>query len=141
MKMTKRTRGAVIVAVAALSIAATYASLNYVLSPAVSDQGGGTAYSSSYEVTGSIGGPVIVTGEKTAVSPSYDLEANSIGLITYRDPAAPPPLNFGGDDGGCSATGRGAGPVALLLPLGMFVFLMRRRKAAGGGAALPRECA
>lgn len=105
MRMTRRTRGVAIVAGAAVSIAAVYVSASYILSPAVSDQGGGAASSSNYEIRGSIGGPVIVTGEKTAASPSYSLEAHSVGIITYREPAGPgkkPPAT-GGDGGGCSA--------------------------------------
>ncbi len=119
MRMSRRTRGVAIVAVAVLSIAAVYVSANYILAPAVSDQGGGTATSSSYEVTGSIGGPVIATGEKTAVSASYTLEAHSIGLITYREPAAPP-VNGGG---GCAP---GAGSPGTLAPLALALALALR---------------
>ncbi len=114
MRMSRRTRGVAIVAGAVLSIAAVYVSANYILSPAVSDQGGGTANSSSYELRGSIGGPVIVTGDNTAASASYNLEAHSIGLITYREPAAPLPPVY--DDGGCSPAGAGARPALGLLP-------------------------
>ncbi len=104
MRMTRRTRGVAIVAGALLSIGAVYVSASYVLAPAVSDQGGGVATSSGYEVRGSIGGPVIVTGEKTAASASYSLEAHSVGLITYREPP-PPPVD---GNGGCAPSVSGA---------------------------------
>ncbi len=104
MRKTKR-RALVLGTVALLCIAAVYVSASYILAPAVSDQGGGAATSSSYELRGSIGGPVLVTGEKTAASPNYSLEAHSVGLITYREPAAPPPLV---DGGGCAPPHSGA---------------------------------
>ena len=53
-------------------------------------------------------------------------DAQGVGTI-QNDDAAPP---SGGDGGGCNATGGGAGPLALLLPLGVLVFLKRRRGTA-----------
>ncbi len=108
-RMTRRTRGVVIVAGAALCLAA-YVSATYILDPAVQDSGGGRAASSSYRLDASIGGPVIAaTAGGTASSASYKLEVNSMGLL--EGPAKAP--STGG--GGC-VPGGGA-------PLGILVFL------------------
>ncbi len=108
MRMTRRTRGVLIVAGAALSIAA-YVSASYILAPAVQDSGGGKASSSSYQLDASIGGPVIATGG-SASSASYTLEANAVAMLAKAPSAAPPT-----DSGGC-LPGGGA-------PLGILVLL------------------
>ena len=112
---------------ALLCIAA--ASLNYILAPAVVDQGGGLASSSNYELRGSIGGPVIATGAAgtgEAVSPNYVLEVNSVGLIDSGVAPAPPPPP---PDGGCTPSGPGAaGAVLGLLPALWMILASRRRR-------------
>lgn len=123
----KRKAISFIVVGAGLLCLGAYVSASYILSPAVSDQGGGAATSSSYELRGSIGGPVIVTGEKTAASPSYTVEAHSIGLITYRDPAAPPPPPAAGAGGGGCAPGAGGAAGLMALPVLLACLAARRR--------------
>ncbi len=124
--MTGRRRGVLVLAGAALSIAAAYVSASYVLSPAVSDQGGGLASSSGYELRGSVGGPVI-SGGGEAASANYSLEVNQIDMLA--PPLAPPPLTSGG--GGCALGAGSPGSVApLALALALATLALQSKKAA-----------
>ena len=129
MSRRKKVVSLVVAGGALLCVAA--ASLNYILAPAVVDQGGGLANSSNYELSGSIGGPAIATGAAAtgeAVSPNYVLEVNPVALIDSGVTAAPPPPG-GGDGGGCTPSAPGATGAALgLLPaLWMILASYRRR--------------
>lgn len=123
MIMTRRRRGVLVLVGAALCVGAAYVSATYVLSPAVSDQGGGLASSSGYELRGSVGGPVI-SGGGEAASANYRLEVNQIGMLAPL-PAPPPPSPRGG---GCAPGAGGAGTVApLALALTLTTLALRRR--------------
>ncbi len=116
--MTRRRRNVLIVAGAALCVGAAYVSTNYVLSPAVSDQGGGLADSSNFEIRGSVGGPVI----GTASSANYSVEAGGITVVESRAAAPSPPA---GGDGGCAP---GAGSPGMVAPLVLALTLAHRRR-------------
>jgi uncharacterized protein (TIGR03382 family) len=68
----------------------------------------------------------------TAASNATIVGAQGVGTIKNDDGVAPQVtymlVDGGGDEGGCSATGGGAGSLAVLLPLGVLVFLRRRRR-------------
>ncbi|MBN1810095.1 MAG: hypothetical protein JW909_13595 [Planctomycetes bacterium] len=66
----------------AAGIAIGAVSANYMINPAAVDQGGGTAFSSSYEMQGSIGGTAVGT---TATSANYSLEVGYIGPAAAVD--------------------------------------------------------
>ena len=106
----------------ALFVLGAFTSLNYLLSPALIDSGGGKAVSSSYELDCSIGGPVVATGPAaTATSTNYTLDVNTISLT--ETPASPPTGGGGDSGGGCVPSG-GSG---MLLPLvGIAVLFIRR---------------
>ncbi len=133
MSRRKKVVSLVVAGGALLCIAA--ASLNYILAPAVVDQGGGLASSSNYELRGSIGGPVIATGAAgtgEAVSPNYVLEVNSVSLIDSGVAPAPPPPP---PDGGCTPSAPGApgpaGAVLGLLPALWMILAFRARWRRG----------
>ena len=98
----KKSLALAVVAGALLCIAA--ASVSYILWPAVIDQGGGVAYSSSYEMRGSVGGPVIVGAAEPGVASStnYGFEVNTVAVLETGAKEEPPPGN-GGGGGGCGA--------------------------------------
>jgi hypothetical protein len=129
MSRRKKVVSLVVAGGALLCVAA--ASLNYILAPAVVDQGGGLANSSNYELRGSIGGLAIATGAAAtgqAVSPNYVLEVNSVALIDSGVAPAP----GGGDGGGCTPSGpgapRAAGAALGLLPALWMILASRRRR-------------
>ena len=62
----------------------------------------------------------VQTVSVVASSTGWTSDSTTIDILDV-DPATP-------FDGGCSPTGSGASPIALLLPLGMLVFLKRRRR-------------
>ena len=87
---------------AVLCVAA--ASLSQLCWPAVVDQGGGVAYSSSYQMKGSVGGPVIVGAAEpgTASSANYKFEVNTIAVLETGAKEEPAP-DGNGEGGGCGA--------------------------------------
>ncbi len=123
MSMTRRTRGVLILAGAALCLAA-YVSASYILSPAVIDSGGGHATSSSYQADASIGGAVIapVAAGGEASSANYKLEVGSVGVLTKGVQDQPAP----GGGGGCVPCAGSAVSLAALPAL--LVCLARRRR-------------
>ena len=125
--MTKRMRGVAIVAGAALSIAAVYASANYILNPAVQDSGGGHADSAGYQIDASVGGPVIapVAAGGEAASANYSVQVNSVQMLS-RSPASPAPPVV--DDGGC-LPGGSTGSLALPLLLAALLLVHRGARA------------
>ncbi len=130
--MTGRRRGVLVLAGAALCVGAAYVSASYVLSPAVSDQGGGLASSSGYELRGSVGGPVI-SGGGEAASANYSLEVNQIDMLAPPPaPApAPPPPASGGGGGGCAPGAGSPGTLApLALALALATLALQCKKAA-----------
>ena len=60
--MTRNRKVTLAISGAALLTVAAYVSATYIISPAVVDSGGGKAFSSTYELDSSIGGPVIAAG-------------------------------------------------------------------------------
>ncbi len=137
--MTGRRRGVLVLAGAALSIAAVYVSASYVLSPAVSDQGGGLASSSGYELRGSVGGPVISSGGGEAASANYSLAVNQVGILA--PPLAPPPPASGGGGVGC-APGAGSpwtvAPLALALALATLALQSKQAAHSSRSSRPPR---
>ena len=89
---------------AVLCVAA--ASLSYLCWPAVVDQGGGIASSSSYQMRGSVGGPVIagVAVRGIASSANYRLDVNSVTVLESGGKEGQPSGN-GGGGGGCCGGG------------------------------------
>ena len=100
-------------AVAALSIAA--ASVSYLCWPVVLDQGGGVASSSSYQMRGSVGGPVIAGAAVPGIASSanYRLDVNSVTVLESAAKEEPPPDGNGGG-GGCCGSGAAALAFALM---------------------------
>ena len=102
------------------------ASLSYLCWPAVVDQGGGIASSSSYQMRASVGGPVIVGAAEpgTASSANYKLEANAIAVLEAggREETAPD----GNGGGGCGS----GGALLVALALGLEWARARRRSAS-----------
>ncbi len=130
----KKKRVSIVVVAGGLLCIAAYVSTSYIMNPAIVDQGGGLANSSTHEIRASVGGSVVLAGgEEAATSTNYRLEVNPVGMIDagYLPPAvAAPPA-----DGGCrAADGVGPGALAFLLPATFACLAVRRRRFRVAGA-------
>ena len=125
-----RKKGIVLaMAAAALSVAAL--SANYLYRPTIVDQGGGVTSSSSYQMRGSVGGPVVAGGVTS--STNFRFEVNSVDILLSESKEELTPAGNGGGGGGCSAAGRPAS-AAFLLPALLILLgsrAIRRKRAAG----------
>jgi hypothetical protein len=129
MKTMVRSRKATVaIAGAALLCLGAYASLSYLISPAVQDSGGGHAESGGYEIDCSIGGAVHAGGVEPgkAASNSYTLEVATTALVRDDSPASGGGGGGGGGDGGGCNPSPGGAALPSLVPLLGALWLVRR---------------